>query len=255
MVAALAAFGILGAIGTYAVNAIGPGIEEKVAGGGPLRVSVREDPEGVSDGFRLAARSADQVEQPVRSARDCPSLYRLAKEAGAVSVGASHYRLVVEGRTRRDVAIVDLRARILKREPILRGASIGCASAGAQDAIGVGFDLDEPAPAARRIKSVWEPLGRPYFQRANIISVKKAELQPFLIVGLASRDYVEWEIVARILVDGKESELTIDDNGQPFRISGDPTIARKSQTRYERYVDWVWWENPQRLSISTEPVS
>lgn len=250
----LAAFGFLGAIGTYLVNAIGPDVEEKIAGGGSIGISVREDPQGGSDGFRVAARSPAGLDTKLRKARDCDSLFDAAKRADAVDVGRSIHNVVLEGRTHREVAIVDMRARILKREPMLTGAMVSCASAGAIDAIGVGFDFDEPRPTARKVKDLLGgELGAPYFARGNIVSLKKTEIQPFQIVGLASRNYVEWEIRARAVIDGKQKDIRINNNGKPFQITGGAEGVDSSKVRYRRYYEWVWYETPQLLHISSKP--
>lgn len=254
VVGVIGAFGILGGVGTYLVNAIGPDVEEKIVGGGSLGISVREDPQGGSDGFDAAARSPAGLDTKLRKARDCDSLFEAAKRAGAVDVGRSIHNVVLEGRTHRDVAIVDMRARILKREPMLTGARISCASAGATEAIGVGFDFDEPRPTARTVKDLPSgELGGAYFARGNIVSLKKTEVQPFQVVGVASRDYIEWEIDARAVIDGKEQDITINNNGKPFRITGGAEGPGASKVRYGRYYEWVWYEMPQRLSISDKP--
>jgi hypothetical protein len=252
VVGVLAAFGILGAVGSYLVNAIGPDVQEELAGGGSVGISVREDPQGGSGGFDVAARSAAGLTTPLHNARDCDSLFQAAKRAGAVDVGQSIYSVVLEGRTHRDVAIVDMRAKILKRERILTGADVHCQSAGAMDAIGVGFNLDEQSPTARTIKDTpvtdpREALGGPYFGGGNIVLLKKTEVQPFQITGVTSRDYVEWEITAQALIDGSKEEITIDNNGQPFRITGG-----SATTDYSRYYEWLWYDTPQRLYISSK---
>ena len=250
----LAAFGLLGAVGTYLVNAIGPDVQEKLAGGGSIGIAVHEDPQGGSDGFRVATRSPAGLDTKLRNARDCDSLFDAAKKSGAVDVRRQIENLVLEGRTHRDVAIVDMRAKILRRDPLLTGATVSCASAGAIDAIGVGFDFDEPRPTARRIKDLsGHDLGAPYFARGNILTLKKGEVQPIQVVGLASRDYVEWEIEARAVIDGKEKDIRINNNGEPFHITGGPEGVEPSRVRYRRYYEWVWYETPQRLDISDRP--
>lgn len=240
IVGILGAFGILGAIGGYLVNAIGPDVEETLRGGGSVGISVREDPQGGSDGFRVAAASPRGLDSKLGKATSCDSLFDLAKRAGAVDVGQSIHNVILEGRTHRDVAIVDMRARILKRKPPLAGAEIFCASAGAIDAIGVGFNLDEPDPRARRIKDLYSrELGPPYFGGGNVVTLRKTEVQPFQIVTFAGRGYIEWEIEARAVIDGKEEELIIDHNGEPFRLTGAAEPTADGQP-YQRYYEWVW---------------
>jgi hypothetical protein len=254
IVGILGAFGILGAIGGYLVNAIGPDVEETLRGGGSVGISIQEDPQGGSDGFRAAARSPRGLDAALGQATDCASLFLLAKGAGAVDVGRSLYNAVLEGRTHRDVAITDMRAKILKRTSPLTGAEISCQSAGALDAIGVGFNLDEPDPRARKINDFFSDLGALYFGGGNVVTLRKAEVQPVQIAGFVSRDYVEWEIHARAVIDGKEEELIIDNNGEPFRLTGAPPKS-KGAPQYGRYYEWIWYEMPQRLYNSDLPVS
>lgn len=249
----LAAFGILGAIGGYLVNAIGPDVEETLRGGGSVGISIQEDPQGGSDGFHAAARSPRGLDSTLRQATDCDSLFQLSKAAGAVDVGRSLYNAVLEGRTHRDVAITDMRAKILKRTSPLTGAEISCQSAGALDAIGVGFNLDEPDPRARKLKDLFSDLGALYFGGGNVVTLRKAEVQPVQIAGFASRDYVEWEIHARAVIDGKEEELIIDNNGEPFRLTGAPPKSNGAP-QYDRYYEWIWYEMPQHLYASDVPV-
>ena len=164
--------------------------------------------------------------------------------------------MVLEGRTHRDVAIVDMRARILKREPLLTGALIGCSTQGEVPAIGVGFDLDETNSPARKVKFRYLPLGEPYFGTGNIISLKKSELQPFRVVGLtAGKYYLEWEIVVTVVIDEDEQELMINNNGEPFRITGGrPSFA--TDVKYDRYYEWAEWAigpPPSPLKIGDQP--
>jgi hypothetical protein len=216
-------------------------------------ISIQEDPQGGSDGFRAAARSPRGLDSALSQATDCASLFLLAKGAGAVDVGRALYNAVLEGRTHRDVAITDMRAKILKRTAPLTGAEISCQSAGSLDAIGVGFNLDEPDPRARKVTDLFSDLGALYFGGGNVVTLRKAEVQPVQIVGFASRDYVEWEIHARAVIDGKEEELIINNNGEPFRLTGAPPKSNGAP-QYDRYYEWVWYEMPQRLYAAEVPV-
>jgi hypothetical protein len=244
----LAAFGVLGAIGTNVVNEIFPDVAEKVSGGGSIGISVREDPHGGSDGFTAATSSPAGLDAKLRQASDCDSLFSAAKAAGAVDVGQSIHDLVLEGRTHRDVAIVDVRARILKRQPPLAGARISCQSAGAVEAIGMYFNLDETAPVARKITGYHEVQDEPYFGQGNVVSLTEGEIQPLQVITEVRRDYVEWEIDVELIIDGEEEEVTIDNNGEPFRITGE-----RRKRDYARYFEWVWYEQPQYLYTSDQP--
>jgi hypothetical protein len=247
VLAALGALGITGAIGSQLVGEIWPDVSEKVRGGGPVRISVREDPQGGGDGFSVAARSPAGLDSKLRGARDCDSLFEAAKNAGAVDIHQSIHALLLEGRTHRDAAIVDMRARVRKRERPLGGAHISCQSAGALDAIGIFFNLDEPRPVARELKPGLTA-GRPYFASGNVISLTQKELQAFRIVAEVSADYVEWEIEADLVIDGEPETLTINRDGEPFRLTG----ARQIDD-YARYFEWVWYEQPMHMWVSNRP--
>ena len=120
VVGVLAAFGILGAIGGKAVDSIWPNVEETIAGGGDVGINVREDPQGGSDGFEVAAKSPVGLDREFKGATDCDSLFTAAKDAGAMDVERSIHDLLLEGRTHNDLSIVDMRARILFAWPPAR---------------------------------------------------------------------------------------------------------------------------------------
>jgi hypothetical protein len=244
---ALAALGITGAVGSQLVGSIWPDVEESVRGGPPIGLAVREDPQGGSDGFALAARSPAGLDAKLRKAQDCDSLFNAAKDAGAVDIRQSIHALLLEGRTHRDAAIVGMRARVRKREPPLAGARISCQSAGALDAIGIFFDLDEVRPVARRLEAGLTP-GTPYFGGGNVISLTQKELQPFRVVSQVTDGYVEWDIEAELIIDGEPEKLTIDNDGQPFRLTAEPPPAA-----YARNYEWVWYEEPQHLYSADRP--
>lgn len=245
----LVALGIFTAIGGKLVDEFWPDAAEKLEGGGPLRISVREDPQGGADGFETATRSAGGLQAKLATARDCDSLFDVSKAAGAVDVNKSIHDLIIEGRSHRDVAIVDMRARILKRKPSLRGARISCESAGELNPIGVAFDLDESTPRARTLRPGNEP-GEPYFGSGKVIKLAKTEIQPVHVVASARNGYVEWEINARLVVDGKERDVTINNRGKPFRITGKRRLGD-----YARHAEWVWYEQPAHLHFGAKPNS
>ena len=240
-VGVLATFGIFGAVGSNLVDEIFPAAKDKISGAPPLRVTVREDPQGGSDGFSVAAKSPAGMESKLRRATSCDSLFVAAKRAGAVDVHQSIHDVLLEGRTFRDVTIVDMRAKVLTREPALRGAAITCASAGAIESIGVMFNLDDETPRARKIRSGLQP-GEPYFRRGNAISLTSDEVQPVQVVAQISRGYVEWEIEAEVIIDGDRRTITINNSGKPFRLTAD-----RSAGGYSQYFEWVWHEQPSYL--------
>jgi hypothetical protein len=265
VVTILAAFGILTAVGTRAVETVFSSAGKKLNPEKPVLIGVREDPQGGGDGFALARRSAEGLDAALKGERDCQRLFAAAKRAGAVDIGIVKEALVLEGGTSRDLSIVDMHAKILKREPALDGAHISCESAGAAGAIGVLFNLDEARPMARKLvvslpnNQSWRkfhPTGDggsyydgPYFEQGNIVRLVKGEIQPFLLVGITTDDYVEWEVEADVIIDGEAQTITINNDGEPFRVTG----SIPKQTGYGRYYEWQWYEQPQRMWIDDHP--
>ena len=250
LVAILAAFGVLSALGGYAVKKLLSEAEETFEE--TALISVNEDPQGGGDGFHVATRSPIGLDATFADVMDCSSLFVAAKDAGAVDVRAVREAVQIEGDTRRDLSIVGMRARVLRREPALAGASIGCQSAGAQGGIGVLFNLDEALPLARAITQFDSlQFGAPYFASGNIVRLVKGEEQPFMMVGFSETDYVEWEVEADVIVDGDTRTITINNDGAPFRVTGSPSGG----TRYKRYYEWVWYPEPQRLWVGDHPRS
>jgi hypothetical protein len=249
-VAVLATFGILGAVGNRAVDMAFSNAEERLHPERTVLVGVREDPSGGGDGFRVAVRSPAGLDPALSGVNECGALFGAAKRMGAVDVSAVKEALVLEGGTSRDLSIVDMRARIVRREPALRGALISCQSAGAVGAIGVLFDLDESRPVARKITQPESlQFGGPYFDHGNIFVLAKGEIQPFELVGVSKYDYVEWEVEADVIIDGKTQTITINDNGKPFRVSGPSPEA----TGYKRYYEWQWYKQPPQMWIAAQP--
>jgi hypothetical protein len=256
VVGILATFGILGAVGNRAVDKVFSTAEEKLNPEKTVFVGVREDPHGGSDGFTLASRSPEGLDAALKDITDCGNLFDAAKRAGAIDVGAVWEALLLEGGTSRDLSIVDMRAKILKREPPLAGAQIHCESAGGQEAIGVLFLLDEAQPVAREIGPPLDEVlgsgwglnyGGPYFGRGNTVRLEKGETQPFLLIGVSNSDYVEWVVEADVLIDGETQTITIDNEGEPFRVTGWEDVV------YGRYYEWQWYEQPQRMWIDDHP--
>lgn len=254
-VAVLAAFGILGAIGSRVVEKVSSSAGEALDPEAPVLINVREDPQCAAGCvFSVATRSSADLDVKVATVKGCGSLFSAMKAAGAVDVGAVMEGAVLEGGTRRDLTIVGLRAKVLKREPGFDGALAYCAPAGDVGAIGVIFNLDEEEPVARKLPAPGNlAYGEPYFDRGNVIRLVKGEIQPFMLVGLTTRrEYVEWEVEAQVVIDGNEQTITINDRGKPFRVTGVAPRYRP-MSGYKRYYDWQYYEQPQKLWADSRP--
>ena len=108
------------------------------------------------------------------------------------------------------------------------------------------FNVDEACQLARALEQCCVPASRTSV--GNVLSVTRKELRPFRVIADVGRDYVEWEIEAD-LIDGQPETQTVDNNGEPFRL----TRARGNDD-FGRYYEWVY-EEPQRWYESHEPGS
>ena len=158
-----------------------------------------------------------------------------------------HKNLIIEGGTERDVTIVNLRAEIVDRKAPMHGAEMHCQSAGAIGGIGISFDFDELEPVARKVSEDADD-GRPYFQNGDVIMLKQGEVQPIQIAATVTHSYVAWNLIADLVVDGDSETVTIDDNGEPFQLTAGPP-----QVEFDRYYEWLWFEQPERLYVSQVP--
>jgi hypothetical protein len=249
VVGVLGAFGIFSALGTNLVNEIFPSVSEEITGAGSLRITVNEAA-NANDGFSLATRSPGALRGHLAGIDGCESLFAAADRIGAVRIGRSVKNLVVEGSTYRDATIVNLRAEILDRKAPMHGAFIGCPSSGGLGSIGLYFDFDEPHPLATQEGA--PDYGEPYFADGDVIVLKKGEIQPIQVTATSTRDYVAWNLVADVLVDGERQQITIDDKGRPFQITG-----AVPGLRFERYYEWpsLLPDRPQHLHVSSKPLS
>ena len=240
--------GVLAAVVTalvgLVVGDVYPDVKEWVTGASktPVRINAREHAHGGE--FDLAAASPAGLDTKLRAAKDCNALFAAAKHAGAVAIDTSVIDLLLEGRTHRTVTITDVRARIVKREPALTGASIKCKSAAQLAAIDLVLKLDEPSPVAR--KNTPNGPGEPYFGQGDVVVLKREELQPVQVVALLERGAVQWKMEVDAIIDGERKTITIDNHGAPFRLTA-------SAARYGRYFEWVWYETPQHLYVADAP--
>jgi hypothetical protein len=133
----------------------------------------------------------------------------------------------------------------------MHGAFVGCPTAGGVAPIGLSFDFDERQPVARQANGASAEWDEPYFGNGNVIVLKKGEIQPIQVTANSTHDYVAWDFVAELLVDGDREEITIDDEGRPFQITGAPVGLK-----FERYYEWpsLFPEKPQHLYISRTPL-
>jgi hypothetical protein len=149
--------------------------------------------------------------------------------AGYQDVDLTLAKLLVEGRRNTPVRIVDMWARITRRQPLTDNYSIigPGAEGGTEESVGVGFNLAEQHPVARKVESTFPviKLGDPLFAESNTeLERGKQEVYEDRALGVPEFD-IEWEIVIDVAVAGQPevSSVIALRNDKPFR-----TIAQQN---------------------------
>ncbi|MEV0593817.1 hypothetical protein [Nonomuraea cavernae] len=138
------------------------------------------------------------------------------RRKGAVHPIDTNIKIVVHGTRDRPVRIVDMKVVPRCGAP-LAGSLFESPTAGSEESVQLGFDLDENSPRARTIvnKSQW---GGDYFQRKTI-SLKRDEEITFQVLARTLKHYCEFSLALEILDNGTLVRQAIDDHGKPFKVS------------------------------------
>ncbi len=147
---------------------------------------------------------------------------------------------MVKGRRDGGIVLQGLRAIIRDRGEPFAASLIVCESAGEQEAIAVGFDLEAPAPEAREVKADGT-LGSPYFSTHDV-TLDQGEALGFRVVAFAKQSHIEWGLQLSILVDGQSESVDV---GKQTYTTTAPVPEYSSSWR------WAWEEIPARLLPST----
>jgi hypothetical protein len=108
-----------------------------------------------------------------------------------------------------------------------RGTIASDQSAGDQAIIGLGLNLDEPDPIARKISKDYPyRLRSPYFDH-KVITVAKGETVSLSIWARAETCDCQWRLEMTGVVDGNERTWVLDNHGEPFR-----TVALDCPTEF-----------------------
>ena len=145
-----------------------------------------------------------------------PGLYdQWARERGGADDYKINIKLVLEGNRRDPIRILGLRPIKDCREP-LTGTLLYSPSAGADENIKIGLNLDEPSPIARNWQE-YEIQGD-YFAE-NTVSLEYKEQQTFQIIAQTLEQYCEFTLEFTILDEGETVTQEVANGSEPFRVS------------------------------------
>ncbi len=134
---------------------------------------------------------------------------------GGAADGYVNIKLILEGNRDQPIRILDMRPLKTCRDPYT-GTLVYSPSAGADDTVRVGMDLDQPVTVARALQSgEW---GGPYFQQKTV-SLTRGEQQAFEITALTNRYYCEFTLQFTVLDGSQTITQVVSDHGKPFRVS------------------------------------
>jgi len=222
------------------INQFVPRGLERVEDPDPLRVRAQYDVDRYSDGWTMATSKTIDASSAPPEGSSCDDAFRWVTDSQGALVGETWLRLLFEGRRNGGITVTSIRARSLKRTEPYSGSRIACPSAGAEDNVGIGFDLESPSPVARSVDTAGN-LGEPYFSQHSI-TLSKGETITLTAMGKARRQAHRWIIEVSFVADGDEGKVTIGDAG--YRTTPDVQGYQTS---------WVWdWANePARLVPAT----
>lgn len=229
----------LGAAIGSAVDFFGPPTIQKVIESKPVSFSAASD--SAREGWTVALSGPATMGAAQRTISGCPDLYDWAKRQGGADVPESQILLTAQGQRQRDIAITDMRAKIIRRYPIPTGTEVTCPTAGGGEVIGVGLDLDSPNPVAKRMNDSGGLEG-PYFG-SSYVTLAEYEIATFKVVAKAEKYAYEWELEVDVLENGKRGVVTIRDGDRPFRTA--PRAAT-----YSKNYTWDYFSSPPRLVSS-----
>jgi hypothetical protein len=234
VIAVLAAFGVLSAIGSYYI----PGILDRasvLAGRQPLEVNVAFPPDYQSESFFspmwLVPLTAGS--QPQDAPTDGGQLHVWQAARGVMGQDQS-LRITVSGTDDRPVILQSISPVIVSRTEPLSGWFTSDRGCGGVDVREAHIQLDPNPPSI--MFSDQSGKGTP--QLALTLQVSRTDVEVIDVVATTHEATVDWVLQIAYTVDGRAGTMRIDDHGRPFRVSaltqGRATGYQQGQRRLER---------------------
>jgi hypothetical protein len=144
-------------------------------------------------------------------------------KAGGVRMSPVNLEVVVTGHRNQEIRILDIRPVIIKRSDPLGGSAFLLPGQGESDILEMVIDFDAPNPIARertdQANGGGPDLGEPYFNN-HMITLHDNEQVVIIIPIRVTRYYVEFDLQFDYLVGTEEKSVTVDNDGQHFRVTG-----------------------------------
>jgi hypothetical protein len=150
-------------------------------------------------------------------AHSWPSRQTWARTKGGVDPEETKFKLVLEGNRTKPVRIIGIQPIKHCQSP-LTGTLLYAPPAGWDDSTKILFDLDKEHPIAQVVGKD-AASGGDYFAEKTL-SLPLDQQQTFEVVARTTRQYCEFTLEISIVDDDKTIIETIDNEGQPFQVTG-----------------------------------
>jgi hypothetical protein len=169
-----------------------------------------------------------------------PELVDDLRRAGGVDVDDLTIRVVVRGRSNQGVQIVGMRPIVRRRTPPLTGTLFHIPPQAGAASIRMIVNFDQPIAVLREVRGSFSGPrgGRPFFDE-NSIKLADGEQDVLVIRAVTSRYSISFVLEVTYLLGNAERTVTIDDHGQPFRVTGTACDGAPRVATYERFYDLV----------------
>lgn len=243
------ASGVLGSYGTAYLSAVVSPSElaDARSGSEPVRaVVVPERDQGIQ-GERWIYPGPISLDNAALQAISNPSptyeeLHNRLRNRGFLDAEYTLFKLSIEGRRNSPVRVIDIEPHVVnRRPPSPLFSSLGPGPQGSGSSIGIGYDLDEQIPAARKINpmsdgpSYADYFAEPFFGESNT-QLARGEQEIYQVIARTFRWDVEWFLRVSVLVAGQSDPIVVQvGNGEkPFRTVAypDPDVPQNYSERY-----------------------
>jgi hypothetical protein len=206
--AAAVATAVIGAGVAY----FAPKILDSITGKNSIKIDVRTNPATVDTFSDLSqtfivptANTATGSPGP-----GCTEFAPWAAAAGGVRAGRTDIRLVAQGGDDQ-IFIGGIHARVLERDPPLKGTGYECPSAGAVTIRDVVIDLDDPSPIGQVVAGN---------KTKNVsFTVGAGETETFDITAWTEHCYCKWVLELDTTQNGSPKTITVTNDGAPFETT------------------------------------
>ncbi|MFI5688471.1 hypothetical protein [Streptomyces sp. NPDC051636] len=176
------------------------------------------------DGVFLALPSPIQLKVDSFK-QDKPNILDWTRDHGGAEAPDSLIKLVLEGRRKDPVKVIEMEAVKQQCRAPLQGTAIVGYTAGGEENVGLLFDLDSPRPVAKEPPAVAmetekidsSKLGN-YFDNHSV-ALDYGEKQTFTIKAYSLKSFCDF-VIEITVIDGNSTAMQkADDAGQTFRVT------------------------------------